>query len=175
MRPFKLKIDGKVFEGMAPESYKEITLRQYIGLETNMDVLELMELLTGIPKKDLENYKGDLEKHIQSFTYIYSLPEISKLKRVKLLGHQLPKDIAFERFGQKLMLEQAIRENEDLRKVIPLAIAIYLTPLIYGEFDSSKVEEVRERLLNLPAIQCVNHAVFFLKALIDYKTILTMS
>lgn len=175
MRHFKLKIDGKVFEGTAPESWKEITVEQYIALETDMDVLDLMEVLTGIKREKLENYRGDLSKHIQRFTYIYSMPDISKLKRGKVLGYELPKDIAFERYGQKMMLEQLIVDNEDLRKAIPQAVAIYLVPKIYGEFDSSKVAEVTERVLNTPAYQVVPHAIFFLRSLINYKTILLMS
>ena len=171
MKKFKIEYQEEVILGQIPDSWEELTVKQWAALRPNVTDLELLSILSGIDLGYLENTRADLSPAIDHvYQSIKHMPEdLNHLEKKPLfiLGHQIkfPKDINFARYGQKAMVKNAIQEAEDMREIVADVIAIYAQPSIDGKFDSANLEPIKKAINSLPIITAWPWAVFFFKKL----------
>lgn len=169
MKKFKIIYGKETIRGKVPNKFNELTVKQWRYLRPNVTDTELMSILTGVDKIKIENSKVDLSEIIKVvYEGILEAPEdFNNLEKkpIYILGKKIkfPKNINFTTFGQKAMATNAITECEDLREIVSDLIAIYAQPSIDGQFDSTKVERVKNYVDNMPLVTCWPWAVFFLK------------
>lgn len=169
MKKFKIIYGKEIIKGKVPNKFNELTVKQWRYLRPNVSDTELMSILTGIDKIKIENSKVDLSEIVKIvYQGILEAPEdfnnLEK-KSIYILGKEIkfPKNINFTMYGQKAMATNAITECKDLREIVSDLIAIYAQPSIDGQFDSTKVERVKNYVDNMPLVTCWPWAVFFLK------------
>lgn len=169
----KLKSKNELYVGQLPESWQELTTEQYIAIEADTQPLELFSILTNIPLDVVENANLSSEqagKYTEKIATFYNNPpDLEKLPKQKIEGVSLPKRLDMQTFGQKVILEEAIKSVEDMRKIIPDAIAIYLQPAVENTFDSKRVPVYKQKVLQMPIMKTYPWASFFFSSLIDYK------
>ena len=172
MLRFKFKDGDKIVEATTPTDWAEVTLGQFIDIETKWDrkdLLQLFAILTGVDISVLSNTrtKKILQPIAEATLFIYEPLNWNRLKRPKsiyLHGKELkvPKNLGMELFGQKVMLLQKMQENEDdWRPIIPFGLALYFQPLYDGKFSRDRVEVFEEKILKIPALLAYPIAFFF--------------
>jgi hypothetical protein len=169
MKRFKIYHDDDIIGGQIPDSWEELTVKQWAALRPDVTDLELLSILSNIDLSYLENTRADLSPAIEHVYHsIKDMPaDLNKLpkKAISLLGHQIkfPKDLNFERYGQKAMVKNLIKDKEDMREVVAEVFAIYAQPSIDGKFDSAKIKPIIKAVEALPIISVFPWALFFLK------------
>jgi len=171
MKRFKIHHDDDIIGGQIPDSWEELTVKQWAALRPDVTDLELLSILSNIDLSYLENTRADLSPAIEHVYHsIKDMPaDLNKLpkKAISLLGHQIkfPKDLNFERYGQKFMLKKLQQEKDDMREVVADALAIYAQPLIAGTFDGTKLDPIQKALASLPLLLALPSCLFFLTTL----------
>ena len=183
MKKYSIEIDDREpIKFTCPESWEEVTVGQYIKMESEDwqgdDVIKLLSILSGETLQELDNLKDvkqltDALEELTKFT-MNKPPEWDKLKGSKYIvlgGKKLivPTDIEGKRLGQKIMLSQIMRGG-DLVKMIPQAMAIYFQP----EYDNSNFNRDRlpkiEQLINeMPIVEAYPVVRFFFRMLREQK------
>jgi len=176
MKRFKIYHDDDIIGGQIPDSWEEITVKQWAAMRPNSEPIELLSIFSNIDLSHLENTRADLSpiiEHIYEKLILNGMNELDHRPRkdISILGHQIkfPKDINFARYGQKAMVKNAIQGAEDMREIVSDVIAIYAQPSIDGKFDSAKLEPIKKAVDSLPIIMAWPWAVFFLKKLTALK------
>lgn len=166
------KENGKGDRIFCPASWREINLSQLIDIETKWDKknpIQLFSIITGLDVALLSNSKQkDLEDKMMAIcAFAHVQPDWEQLSRPKYIeigtkAYKTPKDISKKMLGQKIMINQiAIKEGVDLIKHIPKIVAIYMQPIIDGDYKDERIEEIEELLLKSSAMECFALARFF--------------
>jgi hypothetical protein len=141
-------------------------------MRPNSEPIELLSIFSNIDLSHLENTRADLSpiiQHIYEKLILNGMNELDHRPRKDLfiLGHQIkfPKDLNFERYGQKFMLKKLTQEKDDMREIVADALAIYAQPLIDGKFDGHKLEPIKKAIESLPIVLAWPWCVFFLRSL----------
>jgi hypothetical protein len=179
MIKFHIKAKSKKITGLCPENWQEVTLKQVLDLEKadRSDKLQILSCFTGLDLRTIENAKGDLfEPMYQVLSFITDAPKWDKVKRPKEVtlkdkSIKPPKDISLETFGQKWRAMEAIQAHENKIDCIPDILAIYFQPSYDGIFESSRIEDVKEMVYDMPAYQAMPYGFFFFKKLTGWKVI----
>lgn len=165
------KINGTKFR--IPTCWQDVTYRQYIELIKPHTFLDQIALFTGIDlevlrKAELRN-ADEMLKHLS----FLNVPPPFESKPTMLVGpYTLPSDITTLSLGQFEDLRgllakgpKKIEAPEDHLQMNDLyleACAIYCQKLIYGEYDYTKVPEVKEELKKYSCIEVISTGAFFL-------------
>tara|TARA_B110000046_G_scaffold174665_1_gene198615 strand:- start:921 stop:1484 length:564 start_codon:yes stop_codon:yes gene_type:complete len=172
MKRFKIYHDDDIIGGQIPDSWEEITVKQWAAMRPNSEPIELLSIFSNIDLSHLENTRADLNPIIRHIYEKLILDGMNKLdhrprKPLSILGHEIkfPKDLNFERYGQKFMLKKLQQEKDDMREVVADALAIYAQPLIDGKFDGHKLEPIKKAIESLPIVLAFPWCLFFLKTL----------
>ena len=172
MKRFKIYHDDDIIGGQIPDSWEEITVKQWAAMRPNSEPIELLSIFSNIDLSHLENTTADLSPIIRHIYEKLILDGMNKLdhrprKPLSILGHEIkfPKDLNFERYGQKFMLKKLQQEKDDMREVVADALAIYAQPLIDGKFDGHKLEPIKKAIESLPIVLAFPWCLFFLKTL----------
>ena len=168
-----------------PTDYSELTMRQYFELELwknrNGNYVEVLPILTDIPieiwdkaENGYEALKYIILPNIQSLLKPVKWRKIRMLDKITILGKEIevPKNLELETLGQKVQLD--IRFSEYLKLFenqtksgfhqMAYILAVYLSPRISGkEFDIEFTDEVRDAIIELPALDIIPIGTFFLK------------
>ncbi len=154
MIQFSIKTeDGKTLRISSPASWSEINLGQLIAIETKWDKkspIQLFSIITGLDISLLSNSKekGLEDKLMAICAFVYDQPDWEHMPVPKRLwigdeGYTTPKDISKKMLGQKIMINGiAIKEGTDLIKYIPRIVAIYMQPIIDGDFENDRLEYI---------------------------------
>ena len=180
----KVKIldKGKIkYEGQVPESWDEVTVRNYIGIQTITNDAELLSCLSGIPADIIDNTNANLAP---AFEVINKYLSVKPKEFEKIRGHKItidekeipfPRSIDFTTFGQNSLVKTLLNDNQnDLEKIVPDVFAIYLQPIADGKFDRERVPYWRERVLDLPIVEVRPHVLFFLRRLRTMRVVLSV-
>ena len=93
MKRFKIHYDDDIIGGQIPDSWEELTVKQWAALRPNVSDLELLSVLSGIDLSYLENTRADLSPAIEHvYQSIKDMPEdLNHLARkpLNILGHQI--------------------------------------------------------------------------------------
>ena len=187
---FIFDINGVKTKAVMPEQWEEVTLQQVMDLnharktDKTADPLLLFAALSGQKLSELNNTPTNLFEPFLDHLKLLSgqEPKWVKLKhpdeiRLNSKTIKVPKDLGFERFGQKVLgldiLERYNKEKEDLDKLdsLPEILALYFQPLYDGKFDRNRVDTVKKYVLNMKALQAVPIANFFLDNLLKSNNI----
>ena len=175
-----IKVRGK--NTHIPTSWVEVTAEMWLRLiqiDENSREFELIAALTGEPEEFFLKSKDTLLdvkffKELEWYTKPINLITLERKDEV-VVGDKtipIPKDLGFKTLGQKMLLQQSMRENKDnIDAAILRAFAIYIAPLYYEkEFDGDTVEPFIEEFVNkMPIIEVYPIGSFFLQSLLDYQ------
>lgn len=172
---------GKEVEAKFPESWEEVTMEQFfkVGLNfENLTNIEFLEALSGIKKEvwfKCSNVNID-EIIMPHLAFIFQndfKPENYKiLESIELSGKKIniPKDLGFETFGQKIICQDEIikydKEQGEIFQTIPFIVAVYLQPKIDGKFDEEKAMGLIPEIMQMKAVEIYPIGFFLLMKLI---------
>ena len=166
-----IKHEGETLEGHLPNSWQELTVKQYIGLNSKLTEAQLVSLLSGLDLSFIENTSTDLEPVIARLNEWFGEipPDMKELKRVTISMEgkviNFASSINFTKFGQQSMVKNLIQEHNNLEVIVPDVFAIYAQPIIDGKFDSTRIEAIKGLVNQLPIMQVYPHVLFFFKKL----------
>lgn len=175
------EINGKNF--LFPESWHEITVAQLIALramEQNAplakQICEALAILSGTKANEWFDMDADTDTHDTIFDLLaWTKQEIDWQKlpvpKVLTIGDRaidIPQDLTLKTYGQVTVFESlvfpTVEKTGDLTDAIPVALAIYLQPLITGsKFDADKLGDTIADINKLRACEAFPVANFFLK------------
>lgn len=180
MISFKIKHEGKTHRLKMPSNWDEVTVSQFIRIEQAPEIkgnyLKLLSILSGLDLPIIINTKANLQMQTAEALRFFTLspPDWEKLdKRENFIfkgkSYKVPKNLEFERFGVKVLLQNKIDQaKEDIVTVIPYAVSIYLQPLIdKGDFDEEKAKAYEKEFLEMRILEVFPIASFFFRKLIE--------
>lgn len=208
MNVYKLTTGDAVQEINFPTGYHELTFGQLLRLRLDFtgDVGQLLEILTNIPRAIWmglpENQYGKIMGFLQwiadSLMKWEELPLPASLT-INGQAYTVPKDLGFESFGQKIVLEAKLtpiigsmfkpgakagniktpadvqraaqlKNNSALISLMPYAVAVYFQPKVDGvAFDETKVLAVEQMVLNSRAVEVYPIGAFFIRNLLGLR------
>lgn len=166
------KINGTKFK--IPTDWQDVTYAQYVALITTPPALvDHIALFTGIKKEIL--LRAEL-RNVESISLALAFLTISPKfhdKPTMLVGpYTLPEDVTLNSLGQfedlrgllaKMPKSLATREEQlQIADLYLEASAIYCQKIIYGEYDYTKVAEVKEELKRYSCMEVISTGAFFL-------------
>jgi len=84
----------------------------------------------------------------------------------------MPKSLEFETFGQMDAMKDVLSKgNKSIIQNIPRIMAIYCQPSLIGSFDENRLDEIEEKVLELPILKVYPHCFFFFKKQVQYYKI----
>ncbi len=169
---FKIKTDKEILKIFAPASWREITLEQLIKLESDWDrknILKLFSIITGLDVELLANSnQSKLEDTMLAVcAFAFDQPAWDTLPRPEYIQigddlYKTPDSIDRKLLGQKILLSQlVIKNSEDLVKIMPRTIAIYMQLVIDKRYDAERIDAVEKLVLKSSAMDCYGLAKFF--------------
>lgn len=188
MTNFTVTIDGKKKTINAPSSWNELTLRQFIRIETEFmedreNFILLFHILTGLDIAFIEGSKDkEVEKQLYKIcSFIGEEIELDKVTHgdalmINDIPVKVPKDLSDISLGQKIMISQAIKGIDDIVTKMPIVLANIMQPSRDGKYDRHKVKEMEEVMNECNGLECYSLAKgFFLSSKILSNTGLTSS
>ena len=181
------EISGKTIS--VPESWDDITCGQWLNIEKvkdRSDVVAIFSALCDVPYNDL--FLADLDEvmpMIERVSFISDTPDFLKIeapKTVFISGKNIdvPQDIRLKTLGQfqtfqsKVLPHVLVYKDGGIScdfKVMDVAVAIYMQPLITGKkFDAETLEETIKEVRSMPMLECFALANFFLNNLKTQQT-----
>jgi len=170
-----IKTPKKNYDLKSPSVWEEVTVNQFIQLESNWDgkdLRQLLSILTGLDRDILANSSRKILNQVDSIvSFIFTdPPNFNKLKRkatIKIDGKpiKMPKDLEQETFGAHILMMEILEDTEDIISKIPLVMAIYAQPVIDGKFIEGRIEAIEQLINNMPIVEVYPHCFFFWKRL----------
>lgn len=162
-----------------PESWEQInvaTFQRLAHLENDYtDTLALLAALMNVTRKELMNSKDNLRAETTAALKLVALQQPTweaqpdkKLFTFEGKQYKVPKDLSFQRFGQKVLLQNKLL-SEEPADCIAYAVALYMQPILDGSFDDEKIEPLEQKILLMPALDIFWIATFFLNKLKLFK------
>jgi len=165
--------EGKI-KIQAKSSWDEVTFSEFLQIEKaskELDSITIFSILTGIDFSVIANSKDkELPKVLSEVTKsIYDNPvweNIAVPKDLLLNGtpYKVPTDLENITFGQRVLISQLYRDNDNIHEAMPRAVAIIMIPSIFGQYDTdtqNKVKEVTTWVENSSAVPTYGAAQFF--------------
>ena len=150
-----------------PDSLNDLTVKQFIDLNKNLNQLELLSSMSGLNLSFIENSDTDLQPAITYLNKVFSKvpPDIKKMKKGKITfeGKTIkpPKNLNFTKFGQKIMIKNLIESEANLESMVAEVFAIYIQPVIDGKFDSKRIPEIQKKVNQMKIVEVFSWVVFF--------------
>lgn len=172
------KLAGQEFK--MPSHYGEMTFAQFFAVrDCDEDFLKLIEALSGIPRKKLEQI-SDLDFDVKIMPFLSFLKEKFDINTnilpdyIEFENKQYPrpKGIGINTYGQKLALQDEIlrieKEGKSETDLYPFALALYLQPAITGTpYDHEKVMQLVPKMFHVKLQDGWPIASFFLSKYIQ--------
>lgn len=170
----KYLIDGQKIS--VPTNYSEITYRQYKKLfATKKREIELISILIDVDVDTLQNVRvGEawlqLVKDLQFITKPIDIENYVIPTSVAIADKtvSIPFDIGKETMAQYTDMRDLLKDDDNEGN-ISMAVAIYLQPLIDGEYNINKARNLRHQIENLPADFVICVGGFFLSNSLGLK------
>ena len=172
---FTIKHEGKEINATLPDSWNDLTVKQFISLNDKLTPLERLSSLSNTNLSFIENTGTDLTPAINYLNEVFSKvpPDLKKLKKgnIQFEGKTIkpPKNLNFTRFGQKSMIKNLIQSDNTIEKMVAEVFAIYVQPLLDGKFDSKRIEEITKQVLKMKITAVFPWVVFFFQQLKKLK------
>jgi hypothetical protein len=173
MKQITLKIEGKNYDLVTPSSWSEVTVKQFLLLETDYDgkdPVKLLSILSGLDYHLIENSNSSTINKIEPLVSFVNnnQPDFLKLKRSKTIEIdgktiKMPTRLNKETFGQTIKMQELLEAEQSLTAAIPQMMAIYIQPRLDGSFNVERLEEVKELINDLYILDVYPHCFFFFK------------
>jgi len=178
MKTFKIIIsEDETITATIPETWQEITVAQFVRLETDRwdgkDAIQLLGILSGVNVKKLDNLEGKQATKLydvltEALAFVAGDPPdfeaLSIKNKFNLNGRDLdvPNDLEMERIGQKILLAN-LMQNDNMTKQIPQALAIYFQPIYdkVEKFDRKRIPVIVDHINRTPIIEAYPIVSFF--------------
>ena len=152
-----------------PSKWEEMTVKQYLQIETTSNNLELLSLLSGVPLTDILNTKTDLTPIVKKMVELLSEtpPDFKKVPRriIFIEGKRIkiPSDFSRVTFGQSALIEQYLGEAEDdERRAIARVMGVILQPLIDGgPFNMDRAASITRKVEQMAIVDVFPNVFFF--------------
>lgn len=175
MKELKLK-GGLVLN--VPESYSELTFKQYIDIaySDGLSDAHFLAAIVGMNVDDFVKIK-DSDVDIKIFAEIDWVTEPPKFDKNKIPSSiringksiKIPKDIGYETYEQKVAVTNYITPGMKDQEIMAYMIAVYLYPGYYGEFNEDGVLDFMEKIIYKQSIaSMIGIGNFFLKNLKEF-------
>ena len=186
MKTFKIIIsEDETITATIPETWNEITVAQFVRLETDRwdgkDAIQLLGILSGVNVKKLDNLEGKQATKLydvltEALAFVAGDPPdfeaLSIKNKFNLNGRDLdvPNDLEMERIGQKILLAN-LMQNDNMTKQIPQALAIYFQPIYdkVEKFDRKRIPVIVDHINRTPIIEAYPIVSFFFQKLTNLK------
>ena len=167
------KSKGKTIKTQVPESWEEITVRQFMALENLVKPLEIMAEVMGVDLSFVENTRTNLAPAMARIINIFNArPPDLENRKPQGFGFQgklvkLPRDLDNLMFGQLIQINTLLAEdaNKNLVKIMGIA----LQPVLDGEYNEQNQEKYSTLLQELPIIEVFPELFFFAEKLKKYQ------
>ena len=173
---FKFKSKGETRTVNTPDRWLDVNVRQFLALRDRNDPIHIFAAFADVDPHLVfmaEDSNQMREAMTKAFEWVAreepDWPKIRKGQIFRFQGNPYKIDIEKLPFGISILLEQRMQETEDLNVLTPYACAVYLQPLLDGEYKEDRVEEVEELVLKAPAIDMFPLASFFFSKLIGLR------
>ena len=178
MIQFNIKTQEGTKRVTSPASWRELTLRQLIQLETEWDKespVQLFSIITGIEVELLENSaQAGLENTMLAIcAFAYDQPQWDNMPRPKYIqlgdtNYETPDNISKKLLGQKIIVSQIVlKSGEDMITQLPRIIAVYMQKEVDGKYNDKRLAEVEEMALGAPAMDAYGLGKFFFLKSVD--------
>ena len=167
------KSKGEKIRAQLPERWEEITVKQFMALETLSKPLEIMAEVMGIDLTFIENTLTDLTPAMNRIIQIFNArPPGLEDRKPQGFGFQgknvkLPRDLDLLMFGQLIQINELL--GEDVNKHLVKIMGIALQPVIDGEYIEANQEKYSSLIETLPIIEVFPELFFFAEKLRKYK------
>ena len=178
-----IKINSVVYD--LPQSWDEVSVKQYVEIESKREELNpvmLLSVLTGLSYETLNNFPCDeFETDVMpELQWIGEPFNPFELKRSKVLniGKYEVEPLLFldkERLGQKLLMQQmidnAMKEKAPHSTLVAPVLACYYAPFLHPEnkWDEKHVKVVEEMINKMSVKEAYPEATFFLRGWLTFS------
>jgi len=166
---FKIQYNNEELCGTIPDSWEEYTVKHFTTIEANSNDIQILSALSGISEEAIQNTGANLDLIMQHVASIFNTkpPDFSAAKKgeIKIEGKEIkfPRSLDFTRYGQKSLLKNILQNEKALEKEVARIFAIYAQPLIDGKFDSTRIDDIKKIVEDLPIIKVYPYVLFFFK------------
>lgn len=165
------KINGTRFK--IPTDWQDVTYAQYVALIEPGSLPDHIALFTGIKKEILLSAElRNVESISLALAFLTTPPKFHDKPTMLVGPYTLPEDITINSLGQfedlrgllnKIPKDLATKEGQfKIADLYLEACAIYCQKIIYGEYDYTKVSEVKEELKRYSCMEVISTGAFFL-------------
>ena len=157
----------------APTSWDEVTVKHFINPHfLSGSTIKLLAALTEIKPEELANCTDDLMKKFTKVTKF--MKDDPSGWKTDIPSHftfmdktmPVPVNIEVKMFGQKIMMQEAIKKYDNVFESMPDVIAIYFGAELYPADWFDRIDEMREEVLKMPIKEVAAVASFFLTSLL---------
>ena len=165
----KIKITGqKSIHANIPQSWSEVTYKQFLEVKDEKDPIKRVSILTDIPveffqyKEMVDFYIWLEEKLIWSNKYEEE-DSSGEFFRIDDYNFHFPKDINLKSIGLYWDIQSEAQESDkDVLKIFPFICAGYLQLELDTEYDYGKAKEYEKYFMSQPCNKVLNCGNFFL-------------
>ena len=172
---FTIKHEGKEINATLPDSWNDLTVKQFIALNDKLTPLERLSSLSNTNLSFIENTGTDLQPAIDYLNSVFSKvpPDLKKIKKGNIIFNgktiKPPKNLNFTKFGQKSMIKNLINSDRTLQSMVAEVFAIYVQPILDGKFDSKRIDAITKEVLKMKITEVFSWVVFFFHQLKKLK------
>lgn len=171
----KFKSNGNKYQ--IPSSWSEVTYNQWEKLSKTEKDIEIMAILSGMPKEMLKRLDDkSFYKLSLGLSFIGTKLEMDKYEapenlvvpiNKKTIKVKLIEDINTGTFGQKIALHKLLNDNsDDIFSYLIDIILVYSQPQIDGsEFNENRFDELRPSFKDLFLVDLYSTAISYIKQL----------
>jgi len=166
----KLTIDKQTITYHIPESWGDVTFKQFLECSEEKDGINRVSILTGIPKdffqyQELVNHYIWLEGQLEwSHTFEEKEADVAMFQTPEGYFY-FPKDIEMKSIGAYKDIQSEAQEVENPLEVYPFIVAAYYVLDRDGEYDYGKAKEMLGFFEGQSCIEVINSGSFFLNKL----------
>ena len=166
----KLTIDRQTIPYHIPESWEEVTFKQFLECSEEKDSITRVSILTGIPKEffqyqELVNHYIWLEGQLSwSHTFEEKESNVAMFKTPEGYFY-FPKDVEMKSIGAYKDIQSEAQEVENPLEIYPFIVSAYYVLDRDGEYDYGKAKEMIGFFECQSCIEVINAGGFFLNKL----------
>ena len=164
---FTIKHEGREVNATLPDSWNDLTVKQFLDLNKKLTPLEVLASLSNLNLSFIENTNSDLTPAINYLNNLFAKvpPDLTKLKKKPIIFEgktiKVPKNLNFTRFGQKSLIKGLIESEETVENMVSEVFAIYLQPVLDGKFDSKRLPAIEKQVLKMSITAVFPWVTFF--------------
>jgi hypothetical protein len=174
----KIQIDKDVYN--LPEGWHDVIVNQFLELRNceNADFIKILSILISAPYDKVFACDPEMiaKKVIPMLgwyfdeTFNFDELKIPPKLSIRDSEYPIPRDIRLKSFGQKIHLEEIMRDMRDPVAKMPYVVAIYMYPVVTkNKFDIESLDEFTKNTIgNCKITEIYPIANFFLTKLKKY-------